>query len=110
MRPLKILLTIVLFFSTTVLAQFGKNKLHIKDYDWYYIQTKHFDIYFNQGGETLTEFASKAAEDALTSIQNAFNYRVNSRITLIIYNSQNEFQETNVIDEYVTEGVQGFTE
>lgn len=110
MRLMKILLTFIIIFSSSVLAQFGKNKIHIKDYDWYYIQTKHFDIYFYQDGQTLTEFTAKAAEDAILSIQNTFNYRVNNRITLIIFNSQNAFQETNVIDQYLSEGIQGFTE
>ncbi|MFZ1519863.1 MAG: biopolymer transporter Tol [Ignavibacteriaceae bacterium] len=110
MKQLKLLLMIFILLSISAFAQFGKNKIHIKDYDWYYIQTKHFDIYFYQDGETLTEFAAKSAEDAIASIQNTFNYRVNNRITLIIFNSQNAFQETNVIDQYLTEGIQGFTE
>ncbi|MCA2005085.1 MAG: biopolymer transporter Tol, partial [Ignavibacterium sp.] len=92
------------------LAQFGKNKVQYKDFVWYYIQTDHFDIYFNEGGETLTEFTAQAAENALKSIQNTFKYKINNRITLIVYNSQNDFQETNVTDTYLSEGIQGFTE
>jgi len=98
------------FFPVIIFGQFGKNKVQYKDYDWYYIQTEHFDIYFCQNGETLAEFTSKAAENALTSIQQSFNYKINNRITLIIYNSQNDFQETNVIDQYLSEGIEGFTE
>ncbi|HCY75669.1 MAG TPA: biopolymer transporter Tol [Ignavibacteriales bacterium] len=110
MKVIKLFLVFIFFFSINVFGQFGKNKVHIKDYDWYYIQTKHFDIYFSQEGETLTEFASKAAEDAIASIQSTLNYRVNNRITIIIFNSKNEFQETNVIDQYLSEGIEGFTE
>ncbi|OGU40152.1 MAG: biopolymer transporter Tol [Ignavibacteria bacterium RIFOXYB2_FULL_35_12] len=99
-----------LFFPAIIFGQFGKNKVQYKDFDWYYIQTDHFDIYFSQKGETLAEFTSKAAENALTSIQKSFNYKINNRITLIIYNSQNDFQETNVIDQYLSEGIEGFTE
>jgi Tol biopolymer transport system component len=110
MKVVKLFLGFMIFFSVAAFGQFGKNKIHIKDYDWYYIQTKHFDIYFSQEGETLTEFAATVAEDAIKSIQNTLNYRVNSRITIIIFNSQNEFQETNVIDQYLSEGIQGFTE
>jgi Tol biopolymer transport system component len=107
-KTLILFLTLVTAFN--VFAQFGKNKVQYKDYVWYYIQTDHFDIYFNEGGETLTEFTAQAAEDALKSIQNTFNYKISSRITLIIYNSQNDFQETNVVDVYLSEGIQGFTE
>ncbi|GBD86268.1 translocation protein TolB [bacterium BMS3Abin03] len=91
-------------------AQFGQNKVQYKDFDWYYIQTKHFDIYFTKGGEMITEFAAYAAEDALAKIQESFKYEINNRVTIIVYNSQNDFQETNVTDSYLSEGIQGFTE
>ncbi len=110
MKVIKLILVLSILFSVSVFAQFGKNKIHIKDYDWYYIQTKHFDIYFSQDGETLTEFTANSAESAITSIQNTLNYRVNNRITIIVFNSKNAFQETNVIDQYLTEGIEGFTE
>jgi Tol biopolymer transport system component len=107
----RILITLfILSFVQISFAQFGQNKVQYKNFTWYYIQTTHFDIYFSQEGTTLAEFASKAAEDALKSIQTSFNYRINNRITLIVYNSTNDFQETNVTDVYLTEGIEGFTE
>ncbi len=106
---LKIFLLFV-FFQPLLLAQFGQNKVQYKYFDWYYIQTNHFDIYFTDDGETLAEFTAFASEDALSNIQESFNYSINNRITLIIYNSQNDFQETNVTDSYLSEGIQGFTE
>ena len=56
------------------------------------------------------EFTAYAAEDALEKILDSFNYNINNRITIIVYNSQNDFQETNVTDSYLSEGIQGFTE
>ena len=110
MKVFKIISILLVVLVNIAFAQFGKNKVHTKEFDWSYIQTDHFDIYFANGGETLTEFAADAAEKAIASIQNSFNYQVNSRITIIVYNSQNDFQETNVTDEYLSEGIQGFTE
>lgn len=110
MKITNIIFILIFISINTVFAQFGKNKVHTKDFDWYYIQTDHFDIYFVNGGETLTEFTSYAAENALSKIQKSFNYKINSRITIIVYNSQNDFQETNISDEYLSEGIQGFTE
>src|SRR5690554_1015693 len=108
----KKLLFIFLFLlcSLNIFAQFGKNKVQYKTFTWYYIQTDHFDIYFNEEGTTLAEFAAHAAENALNSIQESFRYKINNRITIIVYNSQNDFQETNVTDQYLSEGIQGFTE
>lgn len=110
MKSIKLFLLMFFLLSALGFAQFGKNKVQYKKFDWYYIQTDHFDIYFTNGGETITEFTAHAAEEALKSIQNTFRYRINNRITIIVYNSQNDFQETNVIDQSLSEGIQGFTE
>jgi hypothetical protein len=108
----KKLLFLILFgiFSVSTFAQFGKNKVQYKEFTWYYIQTDHFDVYFNEEGSTLAEFTAHAAEKALNSIQKSFKYKINNRVTIIVYNSQNDFQETNVTDQYLSEGIQGFTE
>ncbi len=108
----KILLSLLLFTLSQVClyAQFGQNKVQYKDFTWYYIQTDHFDIYFSSKGTRLAEFTAKEAENALKSIENSFNYKINNRITIIIYNSTNDFQETNVTDQYLSEGIEGFTE
>ncbi len=91
-------------------AVFGKNKVQYKQFEWQYIQTDHFDVYFSQNGYELATFAAEAAEAAYASIRKLFRYDINNRIALVIYNSHNEFQQTNVIDEYLEEGVGGVTE
>ena len=107
----KIFIVIIFIFaSVQVFGQFGKNKVQYKDFNWFYIQTNHFDIYFPQGGEKIAEFAASSAEESLSAIQKSFNYTINNRIPLILYKSTNDFQETNVTDETLEEGIGGFTE
>src|SRR5512146_1644177 len=106
----KLIISLLLLLPSLVFAQFGKNKVQYKDFTWYYIQTDHFDIYFTENGDNLAEFTSKEAEASLISIQNSFDYRINNRISIIVYNSQNDFQETNITDQYLSEGIEGFTE
>lgn len=89
---------------------FGKNKVQYKNFEWQFIQTDHFDIYYSQDGYKLAEFAANACEDAYASIRKLLRYDINNRISMIIHNSHNEFQQTNVIDEYLEEGIGGVTE
>lgn len=107
---LVLIISLFLIFSLDVLGQFGKNKVQYKKFNYYYIQSKHFDVYFTDGGERLATFAIVAAESALVSIQKTFKYNINSRIPIIVYNSHNDFQQTNVIQEYLEEGIGGVTE
>lgn len=43
---------IVFLFNNQAMAQepyFGKNKVQYKSFDWHFIQTENFDIYYYQG-------------------------------------------------------------
>ena len=89
---------------------FGQNKVQYRDFDWYFIQTPNFDIYFYKGEDTLAVFAAQALEDAYVVVSDELSYTVSERVPIIIYASHNEFQQTNVISELIPEGVGGFTE
>ncbi|MBI4428336.1 MAG: PD40 domain-containing protein [Ignavibacteriales bacterium] len=107
------LVTLLLASASVVSAQnsvFGKNKVQYKNFEWHFIQTDHFDIYYSQDGYELAAFSANAAEDAYTSIKKLLRYDINNRISMVIHNSHNEFQQTNVIDEYLEEGIGGVTE
>lgn len=91
-------------------AAFGKNKVQYKRFEWQYIQTPHFDIYFSQRGYELAAFTARAAENAYNSIRKLLRYEINSRISIVVHNSHNEFQQTNVVGEYLEEGIGGVTE
>ncbi|MDX9758139.1 MAG: biopolymer transporter Tol [Bacteroidota bacterium] len=89
---------------------FGKNKVQYTDFDWYYIRSEHFDVYFSNDGYKLAEFTARAAEEALRGIQESFGYQITARIPFVIYNSHNDFQQTNVVGMYMEEGIGGVTE
>ncbi len=114
MKILKVIIAalfVALFFPAgNANAQFGQNKVQYKKFDWQFIQSKHFDIYFHQGGRYLAEFAAHEIEKALEMMYDNIDYEIANRIPLIIFNSHNEFQQNNVIDEFLPEGVGGVTE
>jgi WD40 repeat protein len=89
---------------------FGRNKVQYRNFEWYYIQSEHFDVYFTEGGEYLAKFTADAAEAAYATIRKDFRYDINNRIAFIVYKSHNDFQQNNVINEYLEEGVGGVTE
>jgi len=110
MKKYILALSLILFTAGTISAQFGQNKVNYKMHEWYFIQTKHFDIYYYKGSETIAEFAAHSAEKALASINGEFNYKLANRISILVYASHNDFQETNTTDEYLSKGIGGFTE
>ncbi|MCX6153432.1 MAG: biopolymer transporter Tol [Candidatus Kapabacteria bacterium] len=111
---LKNLLILVIFFlyifNSNLCAQFGKNKVQYDNFNWKYLESKHFDVYYSEGTKYLAEFTAMKAESDLKNIEKALNYRINNRITIIAYASHNQFQQSNVVSSYLPEGVGGVTE
>lgn len=108
---LKIATAVLLLLATVAFGQgFGKNKVQYERFNWRYIQSEHFDVYFAQGSETLAEFTAETAENALKQIQKSWNYDLDGRIMIVTYRSHNNFQQTNVSIEMPEESVGGFTE
>ncbi len=101
---------IMALLSTAQDTQFGKNKVQYTEFDWYYIQSAHFDVYFSKGGEDIADFTADMAESAYTSISKSFRFQITNRIPIIVYNSHNDFQQTNVVNSYLEEGIGGVTE
>jgi len=100
----------IFIFISTVFGQFGQNIVQYDDFDWHFIQTEHFDIYYSGTGRGHAEFTAVESEAAYIKISNRFNWHLKERISIIVYNSHNDFQQTNVVDSYMYEGIGGVTE
>jgi len=105
-----IIFILLILGSLNSFAQYGKNKVTYDQFDWQYLKTKHFDVFYYQGGRQLAEFTAPVAERQIERLEKLFNWKMSSRVPLLIYNSHREFQQTNVIQSYMSEGVQGVTE
>ena len=68
MKTSKYILFSLVFLSTIYGQSFGKNKVQYRDFDWSFIQTPNFDIYFYGDNQDLAEFTSKVSEDAYKQI------------------------------------------
>jgi dipeptidyl aminopeptidase/acylaminoacyl peptidase len=112
-RPAALIWLFLLLWFNQGAAQepiFGKNKVQYKYFDWYYIQTENFDIYYYDGEYQLAEFAADVVENAYLRVREELRYDLRKRIPVILYNSPNDFQQTNIIPNLIEESVGGFTE
>lgn len=102
----------LILFSPLVLRgqYFGKNKVQYGTFNWQYIQSEHFDIYFTDGGEKIAEFAAEVAEASYQQLKTNLRYDLVDRIMIITHNSHNDFQQTNIDLNPPEESVGGFTE
>ena len=70
----------------------------------------HFDIYFYGDEQELANFTAKVAEEAYEQISLHLRWKLRKRVSIMVYNSHNEFQQTNIVRPYMSEGVGGVTE
>lgn len=89
---------------------FGKNKIQYKNFDWELISSQHFDVYYYQGGRELANRVAAIAERANIHLSRDLNHRLSKRVPILIYNSHNDFAQTNVTSELLDESTGGFTE
>jgi Tol biopolymer transport system component len=89
---------------------FGKNKIQYQTRRWQFIQSEHYDIYFYEGGLTAAKFTAAVAESSYKQISRLLDFQIQARTPILVYNSHNDFEETNVSAEIQEESVGGFTE
>jgi Tol biopolymer transport system component len=75
---------------------FGKNRVQYKDFYWTYFRFEDIDCYYNEFGHEVAEYASKVAHEKLNEIEDYFDYTLDKRLILIIYNKKNDFRQSNI--------------
>jgi Tol biopolymer transport system component len=88
---------------------FGQNKVQYKNFNFQSIQTEHFDIYYYPDERPGALDAARMAERAYARLSRILHHQFSSRKPIILYASQSDFQQTNIVDAS-GEGLGGVTE
>ncbi|MEO5509458.1 MAG: peptidase S9 [Longimicrobiales bacterium] len=88
---------------------FGRQKVQYEDFDWWVLQTNHFDVHFYPQERVAIEDAARESERWYSRLSLAFQHEFKKK-PLILYADQPDFQQTNVIGGMLNEGTGGVTE
>ncbi len=77
-------------------VEFGKNRIQYRKYNWRYYQTPNFNVHFNEGGLELAKFVLQIAEEELESIESFTETGLQRRANIVLYNSYDDMQATNI--------------
>jgi hypothetical protein len=89
---------------------FGRNKVEYADFDFRILATEHFDIYYYEREERAARIAAQLAERWYARISRVLQHRLQRRQPLVMYGSQAEFAQTNVVRGQLPDSVGGVTE
>ena len=97
----------VLFFNDTVNAQgvmekFGRNRIQYEQFDWKYLSSDNFDVYFYDGGDKVASEVTEYLEEQFERVTDIIGYPPYSKTKLFLYNSVSDLQQSNVgIDDNI---------
>jgi len=111
------LLSRAVFISALVLAPvdagaqyFGRNKVEYVDFDFRILTTEHFDVYYYAREERAARVAAQLAERWYARLSAILRHEFNRRQPLVLYGSQAEFAQTNVVSGLLPDSVGGVTD
>lgn len=89
---------------------FGKNKIQYRSFDWQVLSGDHVDVYYYPEEEAIARLTLAYAEESYDVLERRFRHHPFRRVPLIVYSSDQHFEQTNVFPGFIPEGVLGFTE
>jgi len=98
---LSLLCILCLFSGITVHAQraletFGKNRIQYDQFDWRYLDSENFDVYFYRGGEDIAREVTVYLESEFERITDLIGYPPYAKTRVFLYNSIDDLQQSNV--------------
>ncbi len=96
--------------ATPYVPYFGKNRVRYDNFQWHIYTTDHFEIYYYPELEQHLERAAGYAESAYQHVSTELKHDLGQKVPLVLFKTQAEFQQQNVIPSEVPEGVAAFAE
>lgn len=109
MKRVVVLLILTVLFAAPAYP-FGQNKIVYDTFKWHVYHSTHFDIYFYDEERPSLQRVVDAAESAYLELSQKFNFQVSKKIPLIYYHTHSAFEQTNVMLNFIPEGVGAFAE
>ena len=97
-----------LVLASPAAAQFGKNKIQYRDFDWKIYHSPHFDLYYYEDEVGQLEKVASIAESAYDRLTREFDHQIQDPVPLIFYLTHSAFEQNNIILNFIPEGVGAF--
>jgi hypothetical protein len=103
-------LAAVLATASPATAQFGQNKVQYRHFEWKVLETAHFKIHYYEQEREAALQAARMAERSYEYLGEFYQHEMTEKVPLILYSSHQDFEQSNVIGGFISEGTGGVTE
>ena len=87
---------------------FGKNKIQYREFDWRIYHSPHFNVHYYEQTEPLLQKVVSFAESAYDLLSREFDHQIQDPVPLIFYATHSQFEQNNVILNFIPEGTGAF--
>lgn len=106
---------VIIFFSFQAMGQhatelFGQNRIQYKEFDWKYLSSQNFDVYFYGSRGKIAREALQYLEQEFDRITDLLGYFPYQKTKVFLYNSIADLQQSNVGLNHTRYNVSGETE
>lgn len=94
------------FYNGSQLS-FGKNRVQFQHFNWTYYRNPLYDVYFYPTSKELAQYTYLKIPQIIAEVENRFNFTSYKKLQFIVYNTQNDFRESNFAfddDEFYNQG------
>jgi len=101
MKRYYLLLLVLLLAASQLFAQhtdeeFGRNRVQYEEFEWRFLSSENFDVYFYRGGESIAKEVVEYLEEEFDRITDLIGYPPYSKTKVFLYNSVSDLQQSNV--------------
>ena len=75
---------------------FGQSRVQYNSFFWHYYDFQRFKTHFTKGGNKHAVYTAKTAHIYLQELEKFLDFKIEDKIHFIIYNSQNNFRQSNI--------------
>ena len=101
-RVFRFLVLLLIASQGSLIAQqmtqekFGRNRIQYQEFEWRYLSSDNFDVYFYQGGDKVAKEVIEYLEDEFDRVTDMIDYPPYSKTKVFLYNSVPDLQQSNV--------------
>ena len=108
--PVVAALTALLLPEPVEAQYFGRNKVQYDSFEFRVMKTPHFDIHYYNEAAVAIEDAARMSERWYERLARTFQHEFERPKPVILYADHPDFQQTNTLAGFISEGTGGVTE
>jgi hypothetical protein len=98
------------FAQTPYVPYYSKNRIRYNNFQWEIYTTDHFEIYYYPEIESHLERVASYAESAYQQVSSDLKHDLATKVPMVLFKTQSEFQQQNIEPMELPEGVLAFAE